>query len=483
MTTNETIDHAGFPPGTVYDVASGAQRGLWLAGQRDPSSPAYLMPYAFEVEGTLEPAALEQALRALVDRHQTLRTAFLLRGTTLFQAILPDTGQISQAGPAGIDIEAALAREQSTPFDLAAPPFVRVRIWPIGPERHVVAFTFHHIAMDGRSVEVFWRELEIHYAAAVAGRPVRLPELPLSYADYAAWEADWLGTEDYRRRLDARVERLRVASAHIDLPEAGSASAGEPWWKGGHRVFRLGRSDTRELARLAAEYDCTPFAVLLLVYSGLIHRWSGHGGVAIGVPTALRDLPGLENVVGMFVNTVPVVLDWGDDPSTVEALRRCRIAVAEALDSRRVPFDRIAAALPGARRSGTGSVVAAVFAYEDGRDAGPAGLVLAGTRARSLRGPEGVAKFELSLDCVFDGTEVDCRLEWSTRCWDPALADLFIVHFTAIVRHIAVRPADRVGRWPMADPSAPRDLDWFEAEDVLSDSRWTAWCAGRPVDR
>jgi Condensation domain len=328
--------------------------------------------------------------------------------------------------------------------------------------------------VDGVSVEILWRELEVCYAALTEGRRPELPEIRLSYADFAAWEDEWLRGEEYQHQLNSLIERLRMIPPAIDLPVCGQ-SAG-PYWRGGTHEFWIGEEDTAAALRWAAEMNVTPFTVLFLVYSGVLYRWTGQSDIVIGVPMSVRARAGLENMVGMLVNTVAVSVHWGDDPTAREALDRCGAAVAEALAARQVPFDRVAAALPRLRAAGRAPIVQVSFGYEDDRGPAAGGMRLEGTRVQVLPGTPETAKFDLSLDCRLIGGRVQCVLEWSGQRMDAELVETFATHLRAAIRQAPSRPDDRVGQWDLGLTPVATAPAWLE-DDSLTDETWTRWCS------
>ncbi|HKV13053.1 MAG TPA: amino acid adenylation domain-containing protein, partial [Thermoanaerobaculia bacterium] len=173
-----------------------AQQRLWFLHQLDPASPAYNMPFAFRLSGPLAVPALAASLSEVVARHETLRTTLALQGEEPAQQIAPPAPQplpvLDLAGlPEAAREELALRlghEEAMRPFDLARPPVVRTLLLRLSESDHILLFTIHHVSGDGWSVDVLTRELAELYAAASAGRPARLPRLPVQYADFAVWQ-------------------------------------------------------------------------------------------------------------------------------------------------------------------------------------------------------------------------------------------------------------------------------------------------------
>src|SRR4051812_10627525 len=203
-----------------------AQQRLWFIQQLEPNSPAYNVPTALRLKGALQPAALKQSLEEVVRRHEILRTAF--------PAVDGRPQQVPQ--PAGsmpvpiVSLEDASPRDRETtlqrlilsegkrPFDLARGPVVRSTLYRLSAEEHVLLLVMHHIVSDGWSMAIFFKELERFYSGITQGRPVRLDDLPIQYADYAFWQQERMGAATLRNHLDYWKSKLAGAPPAIALP-------------------------------------------------------------------------------------------------------------------------------------------------------------------------------------------------------------------------------------------------------------------------
>lgn len=470
-----------FAAGTTFEIAGSAQQGLWLTQQLDPASPAYHISHAFELIGPVDVDALEGALSFLVKRHEALRTSFVHRGNNLYQVIHPDHGPVLERAQADDDLSAAILARQSAPFDLASAPLMRTTLWQQRQDHYYFAVTFHHIIADGVSVGILWRELSAVYAALRGGGMPDLPHIPLSYADFAAWQGKWLKTPEYQRALSYLTDRLSDGPAAIDLPVDSSASgtSAGAGWRGDSRGFEVSERDTASLLGLARTHGSTIFAAMLAVYSGVLYRWAGQADIIVGIPVSLRDQPSLAGVVGMFVNTVPIRVHWGDDPRADIALRRVSAAVAGALSARHVPFHHVTTALPANRTRRRSPIVQVMFSLEEDGQPAAAGPELVSVSVRPMACPARSAKFELSLDCLLAGGQLMCVLEYSDQRFDHVLARRFTDHLALAIRDVIGHPRHRVGEWPLHEPEpgfAPSATGL--TDDDLTDENWTGWSAG-----
>ncbi|HEU0077700.1 MAG TPA: condensation domain-containing protein, partial [Longimicrobiaceae bacterium] len=203
-----------------------AQQRLWFIDQLEPGSAAYNMPYALRLRGRLDPAVLEGAVTEVVRRHETLRTVFatvdgepaqVIREAAPVALPIADLRGLP-AESRGAEVRRLASAEAGRPFDLAAGPLLRVSAVRLDEAEWGLLFTMHHVVSDGWSMGVLIREVSALYGALAEGRDAGLPELPVQYADYAAWQRGWLEGETLETRLGFWREQLRGASPLLDLP-------------------------------------------------------------------------------------------------------------------------------------------------------------------------------------------------------------------------------------------------------------------------
>jgi hypothetical protein len=261
------------------------------------------------LSGKLDALALEQALNAIVRRHEVLRTRFEIRDNERpVQVVDPEQVlELQHFDLTGLP-EASRETEALTqakdfaciPFDLARGPLLRVMLIKLAQEEHLLAASMHHIISDEWSTGVFLAELAWFYSGYVNRTPVELPPLRVQYADYAVWQQERLSGE--------RLERLRIywrshlegAPAHLELPLDRPRPA-QPSFRGGDIALRLTPQMSEDLKRLARSARATSFMLLLSAFQLLLSRWSGQEQVVTGVPVANRTESEMEALIGFFV--------------------------------------------------------------------------------------------------------------------------------------------------------------------------------------
>ena len=222
-----------------------AQQRLWFLDRLLPNKAAYNIPTVWRLRGQLDALALERSLNELVARHETLRTRFVLSGDEPVQVIEPPSAvalPITDLSAMPQAEREARARqitdtEARQPFDLEAGPLLRAQLLRLAAEEHLLLLNVHHIASDGWSMGVLWRELSSGYNAFVSGHAPDLPRLPIQYADYAVWQREWLQGEALERQLAYWKEKLADLST-LELP-TDRPRPPVPSYQGAHLAFDL----------------------------------------------------------------------------------------------------------------------------------------------------------------------------------------------------------------------------------------------------
>ncbi|MFL6198800.1 MAG: amino acid adenylation domain-containing protein, partial [Thermoanaerobaculia bacterium] len=329
--------------------ASFAQERLWFLDRFGTDRASYNIPVAVRLSGRLDVPALAACLTEIVRRHESLRTSFAVTGgSKVLQVIAPPSAPplpvVDLAGlpESAREAEAVrLGREEARRvFDLGAGPLLRATLARLGEREHTLLVSVHHIVADGWSIGVLVRELSALYPAFVQGRPSPLPELPVQYADFAAWQRDWLRGEVLEAQLGWWRERLAGAPAVIELPADRPRPAVQSA-RGGLLAYALPAALTRDLEALVRGEGATLFMALLAGFQALLARTTGREDLPVGTPIAGRNRIEVEDLIGFFVNTLVMRGDLSGDPGFRELLGRSREAALGAYAHQDVPFEKL----------------------------------------------------------------------------------------------------------------------------------------------
>ncbi|MFI0982040.1 amino acid adenylation domain-containing protein [Streptomyces sp. NPDC021093] len=447
------------PPVTPADRSrplplSFAQQRMWLFDRFAPGNPAYHVPTAVRIGGDLDPVALAAALRALMARHEVLRTVAYETDDAPAQRVLPVeeaplTIRQLATGERAEDLADAFV---TRPFDLAAEAPLRALLLRTGPAEHLLVLVIHHIALDGWSMGVLVEDL----AALYDGHD--LPPLPVQYADYAVWQADRAAEGRWTEQLEHWRGRLAGPLPVLELPTDRPRPA-TPSLAGAVHEFTLSEELTQRLRALGAQHGATLFMVLLAGYQTLLGRLSGAQEVIVGTPVAGRGRPELDGLVGCFVNSLALRGDLSGDPAFAELLERTRDRALTDFECQDVPFEQVLDAVGAERDPARHPVFQTMLTLQNARPprAGFEGLDV---------DPVDAQTGSCLMDLMFTATERDGRLaftvEYATDLFDAESVGRLAHRFGVLLEAAADAPRTALSRLPLLDAAERRTVltDW-----------------------
>lgn len=425
--------------------ASAAQHQLWFLHQENPHDTAYHVPLALPLAEPADPAALRAALTRLVDRHEALRTRFADVDGLPYQevaTVAPPPMPIIDP----VDRPDAVEELLRAAFDLASGVLLRSALLRSPGRPDSLLLVIHHIATDGRSMHVLLDDLSRLYLAERDGSPAPPPPPAVSYRDAAVWQRERLTDDLLNRQLSYWRRRLDGLDALPELPADRPGGTGTAR-RGALLHFDLGADLGAGLRRLAAERQATLFVVLLSGFGVLLSRITGSHDVVIGVPMTNRPHPDLEDVVGLFVNTVPLRLSLAGEPRFADLVDRVRHDVLEAQANQDVPYSRLVRECLPAGASGRASLVQVVLSFQNtGRQGIPAAPpAFAPTPLSQAELDKGGSKFEVSLSLEETPEGLRGLVEYDCDLWEQATIKRLVGHLSTLLKAAVADPEAPVG--------------------------------------
>ncbi|MGH8573121.1 MAG: condensation domain-containing protein, partial [Gammaproteobacteria bacterium] len=401
---------------------SHAQRRLWVLSQLDGASAAYNMPMALLLEGPIDGAAFDRAYARLIERHEALRTAFVVIDGAPRQKIVPAGSAVlgrldlsQRAHPEEPARELALA-DAAAPFDLESGEPIRASLLRLAEDRHVLLLNMHHIVSDDWSLTVLVREFVRLYSALAGGAAETLPPLSLQYRDYARWQNDYLAGEAaaahreyWHGKLAGELPRLDLAT---DFPRPKVKT-----YRGRTLGFRLDGDRTAAMSALAREHNASLFMVLVAAVKALLYRYTGQDEILIGFPIAGRNHPDLESQIGFYVNTLPLRDRVRGEASFRQLLDQVRATATEAYEHQPYPFDRLVDELDVARNVSRSPMFDVVVVMQNAAAPAPA---IDGLAVRPFIREYDASKFDLSFGFEERDGGLQVDLTYNTDLFLPA---------------------------------------------------------------
>ena len=432
-TLNAAVDAAQaatpIPTTTGDQPLSHGQQRLWFFEQLAPGA-SYNETLAMRLDGALDAGALEEAVNAIVARHEALRTTFVVVDGKPVQRRARSL-RIELTKLVSIDPERRIAEIAAKPFDLAHGPLLRATLVAVAPERHVFAVTLHHIVGDGWSAGIFLRELAVAYAGE------SLAPLPVQYADYAAWLRTRLDGGVLAKQLSYWREALAGAPTTLALPFDRPRPAVQTT-NGATQRFVVPPQLAAQLKELAHREHATLFMTLLAAFNVLLHRYTGQDDVLVGSPVAGRNRAEVEGLIGFFVNTLVLRGDVSGDPTFRDLIARVKKTATGAYANQELPFELLVDELKPERTLAQTPLFQVAFALQrrQARD-----LELGAVRGELLPFDSGTAKFDLALSMEESADGIAGALEYNSDLFEAATIARMVAHFEQLLTRVAADPS------------------------------------------
>ncbi|CAH8769907.1 non-ribosomal peptide synthetase/type I polyketide synthase [Paenibacillus dendritiformis] len=428
-----------------YYELSSAQKRLYLIQQMEQGHTGYNEIVAGVLEGRLDRARLEAALRQMVERHESLRTSFELVNGKPMQ-------KINEAVPIELEYEdysaavTPLDGEEDAderiraavaafvrPFDLTRAPLMRAGLIKLGEDRYVLMVDMHHIVSDGLSQDIFVND----FLALYAGR--ELPELPLQYKDFSEWQNRMMDTDEMKRQGAFWLERLKDAprlSLRTDYPRPDTRS-----FAGSLVPFELDAERTQALKSLCLREDVTLFMALLAIFNLLLAKVCGQDDIVVGTPVVGRKQQALQLIIGKFVNMLPLRNRLQEEMSFTDLLQAVRSTTLDAFAHQDFQFEEMVRQAGRERELGRNPIFDVVFALQNMQNPE---MSVPGLMLKPFPFVHDASHFDLSLIAEEDGDRLAFKFEYSTRLFQRDTIECFAAYLQDIVSDVLAHPDKRV---------------------------------------
>ncbi|MEG4490497.1 amino acid adenylation domain-containing protein [Microcoleus sp. D3_18_C4] len=450
-----------------------AQQRLWFFEQLTPGNFTYHILAGVRLTGTLDARSLDRSLNELVKRHEVLRTAFKTINGQPVQAIasnlelkileidlrsLPETERDRE-------VERLIAAEAKLAFDLSQAPLLRAKLLQLSDSNWVLLLSTHHIISDAWSMGIFIQELATFYQAFCTGKSSPLPELSVQYADFASWQRQWLQGEVLETQLAYWKKQLGGNLPVLNLPTDRPRSAVQTF-RGAVHKFTIPKAIAEEIAQLSQREKATLFMTLLAAFKTLLYRYTGQEDILVGSPIANRNRREIEEVIGLFANTLVFRTNLSSNPTFKELLARVREVALGAYNHQDLPFEKLVEIIHHERDLSHNPLFQVLFSLRNVRTPE---IKLPGVTLSSLEIERNTARFDLALD-LEEGLEgINATLEYSQDLFDASTARRIAGHFITLLESIAANPEQRLSSLPMLTKPEQQQLlfEWNNTQSEI----------------
>ncbi len=431
------------PPESPVSISLPQRRQLFLE-LLSPGSAINNLSVFLEFNGKLNVDVLQQSANKIIARHDILRTYFSFENGALNSKVLKEAFIILPIqdlrnvnyGEQLTKARQLAEREVLQPFDLAHAPLIRLKLYVLSEEKYLLLVIVHHSISDGWSLGVFLTELMMFYNKIINGKFDPLPELPVQYADFAHWQINEKVEIALQSSLSYWTQKLDGDLPLLDLPTNHQRGLRKSFSGGTHR-FIIPNDLIESLEKLSRESDATLFMTLLTAYYVLLHRYSGQDEILIGSPIANRDQPELEKMIGVFINTLALRINFSGDPGFREMLIKIREVCLEAYAHQDTPFEKLVEALKPNRDLSRTPVFQVVFNLQNSP---MPELKIPGIEMKFLELDRGVSQFDLTLMISKLEGRYHATVEYSDELFDAATINRMFQSYQLILADITANP-------------------------------------------
>ncbi|MEN3287629.1 MAG: hypothetical protein V7634_1929, partial [Bradyrhizobium sp.] len=452
------------PPGLLdipvneQGLVSQQQRRIRLLSTIDRIGYKYHVVDAIRLSGPLDVDALEASIASISERHESLRSVFIDREGELVQQVTsarPHLERLDLQLPEGDRPEAIRSETMELlrqPFDIENRPPIILRLLRFAEQDHALLIKLHHLITDGWSQRLFWDELGALYNAQTTGQSADLPELPVQYRHFVAWQRGWLETPAAAKQLDYWRERLKGLA---ELPlRTDRLRPQTPTGRGARLPLSLPQSLSGRLRTLSRTHNATLFMTLLAAFQCLLHRYTRQEDVAVGSLVANRNQVQLERLIGMFANAIILRTDFSGDPAFSELLHRVRHVTLDAYRNQDLPVEEILQALQVQRNSDGNPLFQVMFLLQK---ASPQPAI-SGLSTNFVEVDPGIARCDLLLELIDEGGRLSGWLEYSADLFNESTIARMAAHFIVLLKSIVESPECAVSSLSMLPASERKQV-------------------------
>ena len=417
-----------------YYPVSAAQKRIYALQKYEPFSTAYNMLGVMLIDGKLDVDRMNQAFKHLINRHEVLRTSFVIANNNIVQKIHDEVDFNLEYDIASKTIEEEMVKFVK-PFDLSKTPLLRVKVLKENEEKHILIFDVHHIISDGVSMEILSKEFMDIYQGK------ELEELRIQYKDYAVWQNQIFNSELINHQEEYWMDVFSKSALELSLPYDFERTTSQSF-EGDILEFNLNEEITEKLRFIAKENCSTMYMVLLGIYNILLYKYSGQEDIVVGTPTAGRSQEDLQNVIGMFVNTLAMRNYPNAYKTFKEFLKEIKNNSIKAFQNQDYQFDQLVHKLNIPTELNKNPIFSTMFALQN---MDMAQIDFDDIKITQYNFSNKIAKFDITLTAVEMDNVINMNLEYCTKLFKDDTMKSFINNFIKVTEMVVKDENIKIG--------------------------------------
>jgi amino acid adenylation domain-containing protein len=445
-----------------------AQERLWFIDQY-AHNDSYNMSRAVKLIGKLEISVLENTFSEIIRRHEVLRTNFVTINETVSQLIHKkskfELRTVDQSSlpkeEANQQINDLVEIESQIPFDLANDSLIRLVLYKLSDEEHILFLNKHHIISDGWSFSVFLKEISILYKAFSENKPSPLPELEIQYADYAVWQRENIEGEVLNKQLEYWKDKLS-GTAVLELPTDRPRPV-EQTFNGSNQPFSLDKAISEKLNGFSKDHDVTLFMTLLSAFKVLLKKYTGQDDICVGTPIANRTISEIEPLIGFFVNSLALRSYLSGNIRFIDLVKQVKQTALEAYANQDMPFEKVVDIVQQERNLSYSPLFQVMVVLQNN----PVSEVSFGELNLSpIEFESTVSKFDLTINFTETAEGLVGGIEYNTDLFNKDSIERMIGHFKVLIESIISKPEYKISELEILTSVEKHQLlvEWNDTE-------------------
>lgn len=431
-----------------YYASTSVQKRIFALSNLDGAEASYNMPSAALIDGSLELDKLNEVLNKLVDRHEALRTSFKYIDGELVQHIAQnidfkhDYIKIPEKYKAMREehLLEELANDYLIPFDLEKAPLLNVSVFELNFNRYFILFNMHHIVSDGTSVAILLKEFVRLYNGDV------LEPLKVQYKDYTSWYGKFINDiserSEFKKQEKFWSKVLGGELPVLDMPQDFARNSSQSF-EGDTASIKIDKELTAKLKNLAGNTGTTLYQVMFAAYNILLHKYTGQNDIIVGTPVSGRNHADLENIVGMFVNTLALRNSIEREKSFISILEEIKSSTLDAFDNQDYPLENILSTLDIKKNSGRNPLFDTIFTLQN---IDSVSIESKGMKFIPYKLQSKTAKFDMTFTISEEKYEMELDVEFCIKLYRSETIKRLMVHYLTILDKITKNPEMKIGQ-------------------------------------
>lgn len=414
-------------PSAEYYPVTSAQKRMYLMYSIADNKTVYNLPNVIQVKGIFDFHVFKQSIYILTARHESFRTKFIMKDNDIVQKVSSQSDVEVLMREIKLEELDAAVDKFITPFYLEEAPLLRAQVLKVSEEEHYLLFDMHHIIADGTSLSIFTKEL---MELCTGGM---LPELKVQFKDYASWQ---LQTQDSKKMKEKETFWMKEFDEEIPSLNLLTDFQRPPvkTYDGEKVSIQLSDTCMKRVLSLAEQYGITKFGVLYSAYVILMHKYTGQDMFITGTSTQGRRHLDVQNMIGMFVNTLPVKNNIDNSMTLDNLLKTMNEKLIQCIENQDYPLDELVTKLDLPRDTSRNPLFDTVFTYHN---YGIPKLSMGGLSISEYPLKNVTAKFDLEFAVIEKGEETTLQVEYCTNIFKESTVKNMLIQYGEILEQMA----------------------------------------------